>query len=521
MGREVPPDPDAARVDVVAAVQQAFGVWDEVRDEAARAANVRLERETRTGAAGEDHGLDDSTRSQVGRDSDTENLPPESAYESDDGGGEDIPWGDPDAMDEGVQQEMERIQELARIPLYQGSPTTMLEAVILMLNQLRGNNATNVQIDQTFALTHRVLLPQPNTLPDSEHAASRVLMKLGLQFECIDVCPNNCVLFRGVFEDHQLCPSCGSMRRRRHGRSWISEKILRHFPLHARLRRMLRSPLQAESMTWAARDVQGDGLVRHLSQSKHMLDIREKEPEFCSDPRRLFLALAADGMNPFSEKRSVYSTWPVTLMNYNVAPWLTTKRYFVMLSILIPGPRAPTGDDFDTLLEPLVEELEQLWYDGILMHDAARFRGENMFIMKVMIVFCIHDFPAYGMVAGCVTEGYHGCPICGPNTTSRRLLFLKKDVYDNRARMHLRDDHEMRSNTRDIRDAVELRAAPRRVTGAEVVSFAEGRQRWLDAGGVAGAPADPVRYSGINRKSILFRLPYWEVHPYLSGLMSL
>ena len=73
-------------------------------------------------------------------------------------------------------------------------------------------------------------------------------------------------------------------------------------------------------MTWIARDRVDDGMVRHVSQLKHMADIMEKEPEFCRDPRRLFLALSTDGMNPFSKKRSVYSTWPVTLMNYNILP---------------------------------------------------------------------------------------------------------------------------------------------------------------------------------------------------------
>ena len=508
--REVPADPTAANVDVVAAVRQTFGVWDDVRHTAAVDATAREEvhlNGTETELDDDDadsqrmHGEDE----RVGHDID------DMRNECDTEESEDILWGDADAMDQATTEEMDRIQEIARVPLYDGSPITSLEAVILMLNHHRANNATNVQTDQAFALAHRVLLPQPNTLPDSEYAASQMLRKLGLEFECIDVCPNNCVLFRGVFRDHQLCPSCGCMRRRKHGRSWVAQKVLRHFPLPARLKRMFRSPLQATTMTWIARDRREDGLVRHVSQSKHMADIREKEPTFCEDPRRLFLALSTDGMNPFSEKRSVYSTWPVTLMNYNIPPWMTTKRYFIMLSLLIPGPKAPSGDDFDTLIEPLVEELEILWYDGIMMQDAARFRNEHLFLMKVMLIFCIHDFPAYGMVAGCVTKGYHGCPVCGPFTVSRRSEFLKKNVYDDQARMHLPEDHEMRGNTQDFRGHVEFRAAPPRITAMEVVAFADERQRWLDGGGVLGAPGDPVHYSGIKRRSILYRLPYWEV----------
>ena len=126
------------------------------------------------------------------------------------------------------------------------------------------------------------------------------------------------------------------------------------------------------------------------------------------------------------------------------------------------------------------------------MRDAARFRGEEYFMMKVMLIFYIHDFPAYEMVSGWVTKGYRRCPCCGPFTISRRSHFLKKNNYNEQARKHLRPDHPMRSNTRDFRGKVEFGAAPPRVTGDEVVAFAEYRLRWLDAGGAVGAPADRV-----------------------------
>ena len=501
-------DPEVAGVDVVEVLRQTFGLWDDLRGTVTDDAEAR-------GATQQEQALED--QGDDGHPLGAQSLPSspqespfhgmEFGYDS----GDDLDWGDPDAMDEATAAQLEQIQEVARVPLYEGSHLSSLEAVILLLNQLRGNNATNVQTDQLFALLHRVILPQPNTLPDSEYAASQMLRKLGLEFNCIDVCQNNCVLFRGEYADNVLCPSCGSPRRRRHGKSMVPVKILRHFSLGERLRRMFMSALMAASMTWIARERHEDGMVRHVSQSPHMEDIRAKYPEFCSDPRRLFLALSTDGMNPFSEKRSVYSTWPVTLMNYNLPPWMTTKRYCIILSLIIPGPKAPSADDFDTLIEPLVQELEMLWHEGIMMQDAARFRNERYFLMKVMLIFCTHDFPAYGMVAGVVTKGYIGCPICGPNTVSRRSQFLKKNVYDNQARRHLPIGHPLRSNTRDFHGAPEFRTAPPRVTGEEVIAYAEHRQRWLDGGGQPGAPGDPVRTTGVKRRSILFRLPYWEV----------
>lgn len=483
----LPVDVDVADVDLVAVMQQTFGLWDDLRENVAAA-------EEAAAMNGQRQGDGDVWDDETDRDDD-----------------EDLPWGDPDAMDRAAAAEYDSIQEHARVPLFESSQITCLQAVVLMLNMFRCNKASNVQIDQAFALAHRVLLPQPNTLPDSEYEASLLLRRLGLDFQSMEVCPNNCVIFRGPFSALELCPNCRSMRRRRHGNSWVPQKILRHFPLEPKLKRIFRSPLQAATMTWHARPRLADGLVRHVSQSKHMEDIRRKEPEFCADARRLFLALITDGMNPFSEKRSTYSMWPVILQNYNVPPWMTTKSYFILLSILILGPKGPSGDDFDTLIEPLVEELLELWMHGVMMQDAARWKNEHHFLMKVMIIFCIHDLPAYGLAAGCVTKGYNGCPVCGPNTLSRRSEFLRKNVYEHQARLHLHGDHPMRTNRRDFRGQVELRMAPPRMTADEVIFHAEKRQQWLDDGGVPGGDDDPVHESGIKRKSILFRLPYWRV----------
>ena len=40
------------------------------------------------------------------------------------------------------------------------------------------------------------------------------------------------------------------------------------------------------------------------------------------------------------------------------------------------------------------------------------YRETREFNMKAMLLWTIHDIPAYGIVAGYVTKGYKGCPIC-------------------------------------------------------------------------------------------------------------
>ena len=82
-------------------------------------------------------------------------------------------------------------------------------------------------------------------------------------------------------------------------------------------------------------------------------------PLFGADPRNVRLGLASDGFNPFSAMSISYSTWPVVLMPYNLPPWMCMKQPYFMLSMLIPGEKAP-GNDIDVYLEPLIDELKEL-----------------------------------------------------------------------------------------------------------------------------------------------------------------
>jgi hypothetical protein len=77
------------------------------------------------------------------------------------------------------------------------------------------------------------------------------------------------------------------------------------------------------------------------------------------ESRNIRFALSTNGMNPFSENRTVHSTWPVILVMYNIPTWLCHKRKYLMLSILIQGPKQ-ADIDIDVFLEPLMEDMVML-----------------------------------------------------------------------------------------------------------------------------------------------------------------
>jgi hypothetical protein len=78
--------------------------------------------------------------------------------------------------------------------------------------------------------------------PDSYDEAKKYIRELGLRYESIHVCKNNCVLFRKseVFEKNyeklEVCPICGESRwKDADGNRRVPHKVLRHFPLIPRM----------------------------------------------------------------------------------------------------------------------------------------------------------------------------------------------------------------------------------------------------------------------------------------------
>ena len=179
-----------------------------------------------------------------------------------------------------------------------------------------------------------------------------------------------------------------------------------------------------------------------------------------------------------------------------------------MLSVIIPGKKSVIGDHFDMYIEPLLEDLRLLWSAGTLIRDASRAYANSFHYLRAVLMFTIHDHPAYGIVAGLVTKSYKGCVCCVRNNITRRSRFLKKYIWDHQHRMWLPESHYLRENADQFRGQCEHRVAPPRLTGAEIKQCAEEREEFIRNGSVRGSEDDPVRRHGVKHLSSLFTLPY-------------
>ena len=84
--------------------------------------------------------------------------------------------------------------------------------------------------------------------------------------------------------------------------------------------------------------------------------------------------------------------WPIILIPCNLPPWMCMKQSFFMLSLLIPSPNA-LGNDIDVYLQPLIDELKELWDNGVETYDASK--KHNFFFMHATLLQTISDFLTY------------------------------------------------------------------------------------------------------------------------------
>ena len=138
--------------------------------------------------------------------------------------------------------------------------------------------------------------------------------------------------------------------------------------------------------------------MRHPVDGKKWKELDEKNPNFASESRNIQLGLAADGFNPFGNFSLSYGIWPMVMTAYNLPPWLCTKDPYKMLTLLIPGCNSPA--------RPLVDELKELWDEGVVVHDAAL---KTSFWMRVVLLMTVNDFPAYSSLSGWSGQGYLAC----------------------------------------------------------------------------------------------------------------
>jgi len=416
-----------------------------------------------------------------------------------------------------------KLMQGANQPLYPGSKKhTALSFAVRILQAKSLHGWTDTSFKELLEIFNETM-PEGVNLPRSYYEAEKLVDDLGFTFQTVDACPNSCMLFRKEDADLDQCVICNASRWRERGGGSESgrrraAKQARYFPLKPRLQRLFATTNSATLMKWHGEKREDDGVFRHPADCLAWKDFDITHPSFAADIRNVRLGIASDGFNPFGTQTLNHSTWPIVLVPYNLPPMYILKQPYIYLSVLIDGPKGP-GDKIDVYMQPLIEELKELWEDGVETFDAST---NQMFQMRAALLWSINDFPAYANLSGWSTKGEYGCPNCNTSPGSRWLKHGRKWCYG-RSRRFLPYDHRYRKDRKSFFDKkVEYGGPPPRMNGVEhlsqlhsngvltqykredmVIRHKQGPEK------VAKDPANRKKHNW-KKKSIFYDLPYWE-----------
>ena len=132
----------------------------------------------------------------------------------------------------------------------------------------------------------RFSYPDGNLVPESFYNAKKIIRDLGLDYEKIDACIDDCVLYRNEYADLEKCPRCkksrwklnesnGNVIGKKKNHKKVPHKILRYFPLTPRLQRLFLTKNIASEMRWHKEGRVDDGVLRHPVDSMTWKQLNE------------------------------------------------------------------------------------------------------------------------------------------------------------------------------------------------------------------------------------------------------
>ncbi|XP_015162550.1 uncharacterized protein [Solanum tuberosum] len=401
-------------------------------------------------------------------------------------------------------------------PLYQNSKASKLSSLIKLLHIKSMSRWSNASFAMLLKILKEELLPDGAVLPNSYYEAKKIIKELGISYNKINVCTNDCKLYSKEDSLLDSCKVCGASKWKINTHSGetsnkkgkkIALKSLRYFPFKPRLQRLFMSTKTSTLMTWHKDERVYDRIMSHPADSMAWKSFDELHPSFALDPHNFLLRLATDGFQPFWNSKTSHCIWPVVFIPYNLPPWLCMIQENFILSMIIPGPNGPR-DAIHTYLQPLIEELKELWEVGVETSDTST---RQNFKMQASLLWTINDFPVYENLSGWSTKGKLACPCCNKDNSSIRLANCKKRCFMGHRR-YIPHSDKWRNETKTFDENKEESPAPKIRSGIEIFDKVQDLE---------GLPLskDPKKRKKIshekwqdnwNKKSIFFELPYWN-----------
>ena len=129
-----------------------------------------------------------------------------------------------------------------------------------MLQWMAANGVTDKGFVELLGIVKN-MLPEGNELPSTTYEAKMVVCPLGLEVQKIHACPNDCILYRGEYEELEACPICDAKRYKIRQndpsdvdgepvRKKVPAKVMWYFLIIPCLKRLFRNKTNAKLLRW-------------------------------------------------------------------------------------------------------------------------------------------------------------------------------------------------------------------------------------------------------------------------------
>lgn len=115
-----------------------------------------------------------------------------------------------------VEQQWEEIKSNGDKPLYSGATLSVLCFMMQLLDFQAQYGGSNILFDHIFHWLSKIVLPKSNVAPSSRTEARKLLHTIGMDYNIVHACKNDCVLFNEENTLFVKCPNpeCGESRYR-------------------------------------------------------------------------------------------------------------------------------------------------------------------------------------------------------------------------------------------------------------------------------------------------------------------
>jgi hypothetical protein len=130
------------------------------------------------------------------------------------------------------QRQWQEAEAHAQTHIFQGVRLSRLATILGLLNIQAKHKANNTMLSDIFQYCHSLLLPKENVLPGSWKEAKNILSSIGMEYQIVHACVNDCMLFHGNNAHLTECSTCEEARYDPHMLiEKVPEKSVRWFPL--------------------------------------------------------------------------------------------------------------------------------------------------------------------------------------------------------------------------------------------------------------------------------------------------